>query len=37
VEKAINEMEDKKAKDDDIPRYVLKPLGADGLRLLTHI
>jgi len=37
VEKAIKEMEDKKARDDDIPGDVLKLLGEDGLTLLTHI
>jgi hypothetical protein len=29
-------MEDKKAKDYDIPGDVLKLLGEDGLKLLTH-
>jgi hypothetical protein len=30
-------MEDKKVRDVDIPRGVLKLLGEDGLELLTHI
>jgi hypothetical protein len=35
VEKAIKEMEDTKAGDDDIPRDVLKLLGDGGLKQLT--
>jgi hypothetical protein len=37
VEKTIKEIEDIKARDDDIPGDVLKLLGEDGLTLLTHI
>jgi hypothetical protein len=39
VEKAIKEVRDKKATgDDDISRYVLKPLGEDSLkRLMTQL
>jgi frataxin-like iron-binding protein CyaY len=37
VEKAIKEMEDKMVIDVDIPGGVLKLMGEDGLKLLTHI
>jgi hypothetical protein len=38
VEKAIKEMRDKKAiGDDDVPGYVLKFLGEDGLKLMKEL
>jgi hypothetical protein len=38
VEKAINELKDKKATgDDDVPGDVLKLLGEDGLKLITQL
>jgi hypothetical protein len=37
VEKAVKEMRDKKATEDDVPVDVLKLLGEDGLRLMTQL
>jgi hypothetical protein len=37
VEKAIKEMRDKKATDDDVPGDVLKLMGEDGPKLMTQL
>jgi hypothetical protein len=38
VEKAIKEMRNRKAtEDDDVPGYVLKLLGEGGLKILTKL
>jgi hypothetical protein len=37
VEKAIKEMRNKQATDDDVPGDVLKLLGEDGLKLVTKL
>jgi hypothetical protein len=38
MEKAIKEIKDKTATgDDDVPRYVLKLLEADGLKITTQL
>jgi len=36
LEKAVKEMRDKKATDDDVPGDVLILLGEDGLRIMTQ-
>jgi hypothetical protein len=37
VEKAIKEMRNRKHTGDDVPGYVLKLLGEDGLKIITKL